>query len=186
MLNIFSQNLFLGVLNILNFVFLAISFYKPKPVLNLIPVILFAALSVIQIKSVNFREVYRFSASELDLQIQRMNLYPPKLARLGYILERKKETQIIKRIEKNFFDTIDFNSYFPNYFSYFEFPFILYGIYLFIKKKVAIQIGLFTYSFLLITIFGVHGKIGPFILFPFINLFIFIGFVKIFRFDRKT
>ena len=136
MLNIFSQNFSLGLLIFFTFALLTVYFYRPKAYVNLFIIVLFAIITLIQIKSVNLKEVYRFNASEQDLQIQRMNLYPPRLAKLGYILERKKETQIIKRIEKNFFDTIDFNSYFPNYFSYFVFPFFLYGIYLFIKKKV--------------------------------------------------
>ena len=186
MLNIFSQNFFLGALVFLTFAFLAVSFYRPKSFVNLVLIILFAIITLIQIKSVNLNEVYRFSASELDMQIQRMNLYSPKLARFGYILEQKKEIQIIKRVERNFFDAIDINLYFPNYFNFLTFPLFLYGIFLFIEKKNILQIGLISYSFLLITILGIHGKYGPFVLFPFINLFIFIGLVRILKFIRKT
>ena len=185
MLDIFSQNLFLGALVFLTFVFLAISFYRPKSFVNLVLIILFTIIAIIQIKSVNLKEVYRFSASELDLQIQRMNIYPPKLARFGYILERKKEIQVIKRVEKNFFDAVDVNLYFPNYFNFLTFPLFLYGGFLFIEKKNRLQIGFINFSFLLITILGIHGKYGPFVLFPFIDLFIFIGLAKILRFDRK-
>jgi hypothetical protein len=184
MLHFFSQNLFLGLIILLTSVFLVVSFYKPRPKNKLILIFLFATLSFFQIKTVNFRETYKFTPSEIDLQIQRMNSYPPKLAKLGYILEYKKEVQLLGKLQKNFFDSLDINLYFPNYFSFLTFPFFLYGIYLFFQKRNRLQKTLLAYCLLLLTFLGIHGQLGPFIIFPFLLLLILIGILRIIKLDK--
>jgi len=185
MQSFFSQNLFLALIIFLTFIFLVISFYKPKPIINLILTFLFVVLSFVQIKTVNIRETYKFTPSEIDLQIQRMNSYPPRLAKLGYILEYKKEAQLVGKLQKNFFDSLDINLYFLNYFSFLTFPFFIYGIYLFFQNRNKLQKLLLAYCLLLLTFLGIHGQLGPFIIFPFIGLFIFIGILRLVGFEKK-
>lgn len=175
--NLIIENPTFVILNLAVFILLIICFFnKPKRywflILTILSVII---LTWLQIKLTNINVEYEYTPAGKDLQLRRMNYYPGRLAHLGYILELKKETLLIYKIENNFFDSIDLTEYFPDYFSYLLVPLVLIGIYRFFSSNVSIEKLLFIVSVLTITLTGVHGKYGPTIIFPFINLFSFLG-----------
>src|SRR3989344_9052947 len=83
---IIFENIILAVLFLITSFLLIVTYYSKDRRLNIILILFFAILTFNYLKSVNVKEEYTFTPSELDQQIQRMNMYPPKLARLGYIL----------------------------------------------------------------------------------------------------
>lgn len=146
--------------------------------------VIFILLVIFQIKTTNIPQAYSFTPAETDQQIQRMNIYPPTLARLGYILESKKEIQIIRKLENNFFTVFDPMEYFPNRLPYIIAPFIFIGLYFFIleRKQRKPLFYSFLFSVILLTFLGSHAKYGPVLLYPFFALFILICFQKLFKF----
>lgn len=62
---------------------------------------------IYQIFTVDFQFDDAFTPLEIDQQITRMNYYPPKAARLGYILEHKREVQTVRKIENDLFNILD-------------------------------------------------------------------------------
>ena len=167
------------------------SFLIQNPKTTIVPkavetflVLLYAALTVYQIKSTDIKNAYEYTPVQIDTQIKRMRYYPVKLTKLGYYLENKKETLILYKYEENFFSMLDINEYFPDYFSLVLLPFTLIGLYQFtIFKQKLIKV-LFIISLFIISILGVNGLAGPVLLFPFINLFAFLGVVKILQFKK--
>jgi hypothetical protein len=127
------------------------------------------------VTTTNIKNAYSYTPSEIDRQITRMHYYPKKLTRLGYWLEYKKETLLFYKFRENLIDTLDIKQYFPNYYSYILFPFMVYGLYKFILKKDGLLFFLSAFSFLLLATIGVHGKYGPFLIFPYLNLWSCIG-----------
>ena len=125
-------------------------------------------------KVIIISKVYNSTPAEIDLQTTRMNYYEPKFARLGYYLEKQPITILFYKIEQNFFDTVDLNLYFPNYLNLISLPFLLIGLCnLFQSKKTYKYLLLF--SILILTLIGVNGKFGPFLIFPFLGLAIYLG-----------
>lgn len=99
----------------------------------------------------------------------------------------KREVKVFDKIINNFIESVDFKTYFPDYFSFVFLPFFFIGLFSFVKDKLNVkddtmQISYaFLSSILILSLLGVHGKYGPFTFFPFIVLFINIGFIKIFN-----
>lgn len=152
--------------------------------INLVIIALFIIFFVIQLMSANIKNEYSFTPAQLDQQIQRMNYYQPGLARLGYILERKKEVRILDKLSENLVEVLDFNTYFPAYMPFVLFPFFLSGVYKFFEKNFinddsdrTLLIVVF-FSILIQSFFGVKGKLGPILLLPFIYLSTGDGFVN--------
>ena len=142
---------------------------------------LYLVLVVFQIKTTNIFYSYSFPPVEIDRGIQRMNEYPPVSARLGYILNVKKEVQIVRKLEGNFFTTIDPTEYFPSRLPYIVAPLIFIGLYFFVKersKRKLMFVG-FIGTIVLLSILGPFAKYGPVLLYPFFILFVFISFQKI-------
>ena len=134
----------------------------------------FILLTLVQIKSVKISNVYKSTPAEIDLQTTRMNYYEPRFARLGYYLEKQPITILFYKVEKNFFDTIDLNLYFPNYFNLVTLPFLLIGLYKLFQSKNTYKY-LMLSSILILTLIGVNGKFGPFLIFPFFGLATYLG-----------
>jgi hypothetical protein len=139
-----------------------------------------------QIKTTNIKEAYSFTPAEIDQQIQRMNLYPPSLARLGYVLEAKREVQLLNKVVENFFFVVDFGEYFPNRLPYILSPFFLLGLYVFAKgrKKRKTAFISFLATIVTLTILGPHGKYGPVLIMPYLILFIILGFIRTFGYKK--
>jgi hypothetical protein len=139
--------------------------------------LVFLPMMIFQIHTTNIKQAYSFTPAQIDQQIQRMNEYPPSLARLGYILEAKKEVQLFDRLLNNFFTVIDFKEYFPSRIPYIFSPFLLIGLYVFIDMREKQKILFFELvgSILLLTLIGPHAKYGPFILYPFFTYLIYLG-----------
>jgi len=196
---LFFENIFVSLAFFLTCLFLVIEFSKSEigniKVASILQfvwirrllIFSFSVLLLLQINSVNLKNTYSFTPSEIDQQIQRMNYYPPEMAHLGYILERKDEVQKVKVYIGNFISVLDFNSYFPDYFSFLGLPFFFLGIYCFCKDYTKITytasvkplVILITSSVLFQSLLGIKGKYGPFLVFPFIVLFIYLGVLKI-------
>lgn len=139
-------------------------------------------LTLFQIKTTNVNYSYGFTPYEIDQQIKRMNQY--SIARLGYTLEGKKEVQIIKKLENNFFTVIDFLEYFPNRIPYIFSPFIFVGLYFFIKERTnrKLLFNTFLLTIVILTVLGPFAKYGPILIYPHLLLFVLISIQKIFRF----
>jgi len=180
------ENGFLAGLLVLTDLFLVLSFYKLKKVFKFFFGLLFIVLLTAQIKTTQFWNEYKLLPVELDRQIQRMNQFPPSLAKLGYILEAKSEIQILNKLQNNFFSVFDLNFYFPNYFPFITSPLLFYGLFIFLRKKNKTLILFFVSSVLFLIILGVHGKYGPFLIFPFFVLFIIISLGNLLNRLRKN
>ncbi len=179
--------IFIPLLFTINTAILLSFFYNKKERSIKYYLFTFLLLVIFQTTTTNIKNTYTFTPSQIDQQIQRMNYYPPNQARLGYIMEHKKEIQYANIFIGNFTDTIDFNTYFPDYFSFAALPFFFVGLYLFVnenlEKERRVKMLLTDYCLMFTVVFlslmGVHGKYGPFLIFPFIVLFIYIGIQRV-------
>ncbi|MEJ2347669.1 MAG: hypothetical protein P8Y17_00510 [Patescibacteria group bacterium] len=146
-------------------------------------IVFYIALAIFQISTTNIKEAYTYTPHQISLQIQRMNSYPPSLAKLGYILEAKKEVQILERVINNFFLAVDFKEYFPNRLPYILSPFLFVGLYFFIKERNKKKIIFYTFitSLGILTLIGPHAKYGPVLIMLYLIFFIVLGFSKLFR-----
>jgi hypothetical protein len=152
-----------------------------KKPFSIIFLVAFTLLVLFQIKTTNIKTAYSFTPYEIDLQIRRMNMYPPCLARLGYIMEKRRELQILEKLQSNFFTATDFKEYFPNRLPYIFFPFLFIGLYFFVKdrKRWNNLFYAFFLSIILLTLLGPNAKYGPVLIMPFFVFFIFLGFREI-------
>ena len=143
----------------------------------------YAVLLVLQIKTTNIPQAYEFSAKEIDQQQYRLNSYPPSLARLGHILEAKREAQLVRKLEQNFFTVIDPREYFPSRMPFIASPFVLIGLFIFIneRKKREAMFYSFVFSLVFLTFIGPHAKNGPVLIYPYFLLFIVLAFQRIFK-----
>lgn len=182
---IFLKNSLLSFLLIFCSLFLLFGYYFKKSLYVVIFLLSFAVLVFFQLKTTDYKYGYKPLPAEIDTQAKRMNLFPPKLARLAYYLEFKKETLLVNKLQNNFFDILDFKLYFGNYFSYFSIPFFFSGLFHFFKNKRGILHFLFLGTIVFLSFLGKNGRFGPFLIFPFFILFISIGLLKIFNVFRK-
>jgi hypothetical protein len=143
----------------------------------------FVLLLLFQIKTTNIKTAYSFTPYEIDLQIRRMNMYPPSLARLGHIIEVRREIQILEKLQNNFFAVMDFKEYFPNRLPYIFSPFLFIGLYVFVKdrKKWKKFFYAFLFSIVMLTFLGPNAKYGPVLIMPFFVFFVVLGILKIIR-----
>ncbi|KKQ25194.1 MAG: hypothetical protein US62_C0003G0023 [Candidatus Woesebacteria bacterium GW2011_GWA1_37_8] len=171
-IKLLSQDVFIFTLFLFYTALMILSFIKKK--FTKVIIVFWVLLSFFQFESVKISKVYNSTPAEIDLQTTRMNYYEPKFARLGYYLEKQPITILFYKIEQNFFDTVDLNLYFPNYLNLISLPFLLIGLCnLFQSKKTYKYLLLF--SILILTLIGVNGKFGPFLIFPFLGLAIYLG-----------
>lgn len=146
---------------------------------KLVFLLLLLILVFLQFSNTQLKNVYSQTPSQIDKQITRMHYYPVKLTRLAYYLEYKKPTLYIYKLQENFFDAIDLETYFPDYFTFIYLPFFLIGIYDFFESKNSFFIKTFLSAIVFLTIVGVNSKGGPILIFPFIYLFILIGVYRL-------
>lgn len=178
-LTTFIDNWLLGVTFIISCVLFILSFYKRQLLIQLLAIGFFIILLVWQYQTTKISNTYTFSSYEHDLQIQRMNMYPANQARLAYIVEAKPEVQLVRKFENNFFEILNPLHYFPNYYYYLALPFVIYGLFLFIGKQQNFLLSLAVIAVGTNSLLGVNGKYGPFLLFPFLTLGIFISLERI-------
>ncbi len=154
-----------------------------KPLTKWVLTFSYILLLIFQIKTTNIRGAYTPTPAETDNQIQRMNYYPPSLARIGYVLETNKKTQFVRSLERNLFTVIDFNSYIPKLLPYLLSPLFFMGLYYFIKcrKKYALMFYGFILTIILMTFIGSKGKYGPVLMVPFIYFITTLPIIKLFK-----
>src|SRR4030042_1807835 len=179
--NTLKDNLVIALAFLLTTVLITFLLYRPTKLLKRLSIISFGLLLLLGFITTNFKNEYIPNPAEADLEITRMNYYPPSQARLGYILEHQKLYRFIENLTRNFFDVLDLRQYFPNYFSYLSFPFFCIGIMIVLKRNSKLIIYYLLSSVFLLSLLGVHGKYGPFIIFPFFVVFITASLIKIFR-----
>lgn len=185
------QNLIIAVTLSLSMILLIIQYQKNRKIYLLL--FSFLLLFFFQTKTTNIKNTYSLTPSEVDQQITRMNYYPPTQAKLGYILEHKREVKVIEKCIENFIEVLDFNQYFPDYFSYLSLPLFFIGVYWFVKSNLVRNLkgglkiisGLLLFTIIILSLFGVNGKCGPFLIFPFIILFIYIGLNGLLRIKKN-
>ncbi len=177
------ENVIIALVFLINTLLLTAYFFKPGRQKGKLLLFVFVSLLLFQFRTVNIKNTYSFTPSEIDMQIQRMNYYPPSQSRLGYIMEYKREIKIVEKYIENFIEIVDFNSYYPDYFSFLSLPMFFIGLYIFItnnflrkgERKGNILLYCLTSTVFVLGFLGVHGEYGPFLVFPFIILFICIG-----------
>jgi hypothetical protein len=162
----------------------------------------------IQVRTTNVQDLVYLDNDEQRVQQMRLREYP--LVRItlfgktlwipaAHWLEERKEVIIFYRLEKNFFETIDPNLYFfSNHprerigvsefekFAYIVLPIFLYGLYLVIKKKRYFLLAYLFISLGIISVIGHDSLLGPFLLFPFISLSVFVGLIDLHQKTRKN
>ena len=183
--NTLKDNLFIALTFLFTTVLITFLLYKPTKLLKRLSFISFGLLLLLGFITTNFKNEYVPNPAEADLEITRMNYYPPSQARLGYILEHQKLYRFIENLQRNFFDVLDLRQYFPNYFSYLFFPLFCIGIMTVLRRNSKLIIYYLLSSIFLLIILGVHGKYGPFIIFPFFEIFIIASLIKIFRITKS-
>lgn len=179
--NTLKDNLFIAFTFLLTTGLITFCLYRPTKLLKRLSVISFGILLFLEFFTTNFKNEYIPTPAQVDREITRMNYYPPSQARLGYILEHQKLYRFIENLQRNFFDAVDLRQYFPNYFSYLSFPFFCIGIMLVLRKNSKLIVYFLMCCIFLLTLLGVHGKYGPFIIFPFFVIFTVTSIIKIFR-----
>lgn len=140
--------------------------------------VLYAFLVLFQIKTTNVELAYSFSAKEIDLAKHRLNQYPPQISHLAYYWEEKKEVQILRKLEDNFFTVLDFREYFDERIHYAFAPLIFSGLYFLFrdrKKYTFVVVGLLV-SICILTILGPYAIHGPVLMYPF---FVFVSLLSI-------
>lgn len=147
----------------------------------------FLLLIIFQAVTSNIKTAYSFTPAELDMQIRRMNEYPGELARLGYILEKKKEVQFLRKLEHNFFTVIDFNEYFPNRLPYILSPLLFLGLFHFVRERERKRSLYFAFllSIAILSLLGPYAKYGPLLIMPFFFCFILLGIKRILEIFRR-
>lgn len=179
---LFENSIIAGVL-LINTIVVTLYYFQPSKFPTKFLILSYCLLVIFQFKTTNIDDTYTFTPSQVDMQITRMNHYPPSLAKLGYILENKREVKILEKVKENFIEVVDIKQYFPNYFSYLSLPLFLYGVFLFVKKSTSAKNKdrqktlniLLIFSVFALSIVGVRGKYGPFLIFHFILFFIYHG-----------
>jgi hypothetical protein len=139
---------------------------------KIIFLICFFVLVYIQVSSTDIANTYNFTDHQKYIYQNRLNQYPPSLARLGNILENRLDSPIIYRLRQNFFDSLDLVNYFKNLFLPTLFiPFVI-GFNKFLKRPNKFIATTAVISILLLTITGPNGSYGPLLMFPFITIII--------------
>jgi len=142
------------------------------PVYKYIFLICFISLTYIQISSTNIQNTYSFNDHQKYINQNRLDQYPPSLARVGNIIENRLDSPIVYRLRQNLFDSFDFVNYFKNFFlPIFFIPFLI-GLYKLLKNPNKLVISTTLISIFILSIVGSHGSYGPIIIFPFITIII--------------
>jgi len=156
------------------FIILSLFFYInfKTPVHKYIFLICFIALTYVQISSTNIKNTYSFNDHQKYINQNRLDQYPPSLARIGNIIENHLDSPVIYRLRQNLFDCLDFVNYFKNFFlPIFFIPFII-GLFKLLKHPNKLVISTTIISIFILSIIGSHGSYGPIIMFPFITIII--------------
>lgn len=153
--------------------------FKNHNYLKYVLILGYISLSIYQIYSTRIQTNFEFSSYDIFLHQQRLDSYPPFLARMANIIESHIESLQITRFRQNLFNCFDLVNYFKNYLlSFMFFPFILGIINLIKTPDKTFAILLFS-SIILLTFIGVDGKYGPVLLLPFIvNIISFYSLEK--------
>lgn len=176
---VFENKIFLVPLIIILYLLLMLALFLQNRLLQVGLIIIFLAALSLQIATTRFWNEYELSPFEKDRQLQRANYYPPRQGKLGNTLEINGQMQSLYKLQSNFFSVLDFNLYFPNYFSFFAAPFFLHGLYIFATIRNKLLVTLFLTSLTVLAFLGTRGLWGPFLIFPFILLFINISLNKL-------
>lgn len=188
---ILNENLIVGALLI---VISMIIVLKPKQINLLVLCVLI--LLFFQFQTTHVKDLALLDNDEQRVQQERMRSYP-----LTYIsifskalwlkpeiwIEQNNLVIALSRIEKNFFSSLDINQYFfggfprnnPSDFQKFIFitlPFFIAGIFALLKKKqYAVLSLIFLVPVIVLSFIGNDNQLGPFVLFPFFIISIFLG-----------
>lgn len=132
-----------------------------------------------QVWSTNVGQAYSLTPAEVDAAITRMNVYPRQAAKMGYLLEVKREGQIVNRIIGNFFTAIDLNEYFGQRLPIVLFIPTMIGLYFVVwEKRWRMMLVMFVISIGVMAVIGPYGKYGPVLILGFIWGLIGIGLGK--------
>lgn len=203
---IFKQNFFIFLLLI---IFTILLYVAIRQRITLIKTILFFIL-LITIIVFQYKTTTRQSLSILDNDEQRVQqirlqayVYDPDLIKIIFFRFKLRDFYegslniVITRLQRNFFETIDLNIYFfgghprgrvwSNDFEKFSFillPLFLIGLLTYRIKQKLLSTIIITCIFVL-TLIGHKNNLGPFLLLPFLVLYISFGAYTILNYTKK-
>lgn len=204
---IVASDLIIAALLVITTLLLGFLFTNKSKSLYLGLILSFGLLLLLQIQTTKIQSQTDLSNDEQRVVDIRKALYTSDFSLIRLLIFKLNISEIaegpvniaIERVTRNFFETIDPNVYFfgghprervwANDFEKFNFIFIfpfLLGIIAFIVKRQRIISLMLITTFLVFSYIGHLNDFGPFLLFPFITLFIALGFLESYKFLRKT
>jgi len=146
---------------------LVLSHHRHFSYFRFIYLICFTILLILQITTTRLATLAEYSGFEKHLFTQRLNEYPPFLAYAAYLWETYLSSPLLNRFIGYFYESINFNNYFPNYFPLFLFPLFFFGLIFRVKRPNRLFNSTFLISLFILTFISPNGRFGPIILFPF-------------------
>ncbi len=142
--------------------------FSQKKVFLLLSFILIIPFFIIQIKQTKITDFLHLNEIETIDQINRMHQYPNYAFRIGHILEERRESIVLFKLDKNFTDTFNL-LLFPNPFlTLFVLPFFIFGFFKSISKNPIFSLVLLCLPLLLFTLIGHQNSSGPICFYPII------------------
>lgn len=180
---------------------------RPSAKIGFFFLISMVLLAFFQLTTTNVQDLDYLDNDEQRVQQMRLREYPPVRVTLfgktlwipvAHWFEQRKEAITFYRLEENFFEAIDPNLYFfSNHprervgleefekFLYITFPFFLWGLTRYLEEKRFLIIATAVPSLVLISMIGHSDPLGPFLLFPFISVSIYLGLEEGYRLLKK-
>ncbi len=164
-----------------------------KKIKYLTLIVSFIVLAFFQYRTTNVSSLTKLSEVEKTVQTERMREYPNP--RIAHIVEERKESIALTRLQNNLFENLDINLYFfGNYprgrVGYDEFekfffvliPFFIIGLVNILEEKKIREVGIsFFAPLILFSVIGNKNPMGPFLLFPFFAVSICKGIYEVFK-----
>jgi hypothetical protein len=130
--------------------------------------VLSISLGIVQITSTRLQTTFEYSGYDNWYHQQLKNSYPPKLYRLGGIVETKLEPPLFYRLKQNLFLSLDFTDYFKNFFpAIFFIPFIA-GLINYLRRPNHFLNYLLVAVLFLFFLIGPRGIYGPVCFIPWV------------------
>lgn len=142
--------------------------YLNNKITKYVPILGYGILLLFQISTTRIATNFEFSGYQNFTHQQQLDSYSPSLFRIGNIIENKIASPQLYRFQQNLYNTLDFVSYFKNYYlSLLFIPFVI-GLIKLINNSNNLFIKLLFTSIVLLTFISPDGKYGPVLLLPFI------------------
>jgi hypothetical protein len=179
---------------------------KYKKSLLFIFVLISFLVFYLQIENTHFHSLTLLSNDQQRIHDTRIQYYQPSDHYIRLVFYKLKLIDfyegkfmtIVNRLQRNFFESLDPNIYFYGGFprqrveilDFEKFPYILIlpfflGIYYLVNKKKWLFVSYFLLALAFLTFYGNDSFLGPFLIFPFFVMSIFIGIIQLVNLKQK-